>query len=401
MTAFKIHINGFWRTVTTYKWPLMKDTITLSERFKVAKFALTTDKFTRGEQCEKFEQEWNDWLGSKHSLFVSSGSTANFLLVAAVMEKYGLKPGDKVLLPSCTWMTNVAPIIQLGLEPVFCDINMDDFSFDKESLIYISKNYDIKLIFVTHLLGFYANSYSLKSIFPTAIIIDDVCESHGVTDTEGNKVGSNSLGATFSFYFGHHMTTIEGGMVSTNDSELCDIMRMKRSHGMARESLQFAEYAQQNSDLSPQFLFITDGYNFRNHEIPAIIGRSQLKKLDKSIEIRRRNFTMFKHYIRMNDNFYTIANNSGNSSFCFPIISKTPETKYRLESMLEKEGIEYRPVVGGNLLRHPFLKGQRLAYQDRIPSTADIVNDLGLYVGNNQFVTKKDMEKLGEIINAC
>jgi len=220
MTAFKIHINGFWRTVTTYKWPLMKDTITLSERFKVAKFALTTDKFTRGEQCEKFEQEWNDWLGSKHSLFVSSGSTANFLLVAAVMEKYGLKPGDKVLLPSCTWMTNVAPIIQLGLEPVFCDINMDDFSFDKESLIYISKNYDIKLIFVTHLLGFYANSYSLKSIFPTAIIIDDVCESHGVTDTEGNKVGSSSLGATFSFYFGHHMTTIEGGMVSTNDSEL-------------------------------------------------------------------------------------------------------------------------------------------------------------------------------------
>lgn len=387
--------------MTTYKWPLMKDTITLSERFKIAKFALTTDKFTRGKQCEKFEEEWNDWLGSKHSLFVSSGSTANFLLVAAVMEKYGLKPGDKVLLPACTWMTNVAPIIQLGLEPVFCDINMDDFSFDKTSLNYISKNYDIKLIFVTHLLGFYANSYPLKSLFPTSIIIDDVCESHGVTDTEGNKVGSDSLGATFSFYFGHHMTTIEGGMVSTNDSDLYDIMRMKRSHGMARESLHFTKYAQENSDLSPQFLFVTDGYNFRNHEIPAIIGRSQLKKLDKSVEIRRRNFTMFKHYIRMNDNFYTIANNSGNSSFCFPIISKTPETKHRLESILEKEGVEYRPVVGGNLLRHPFLKGHRLAYQDQAPSNADIVNDLGIYVGNNQFVTKKDMEKLGEIINAC
>jgi len=387
--------------MTTYKWPLMKDTITFPERLKIAKFALTTDKFTRGEQCEKFEEEWNDWLGSRHSLFVSSGSTANFLLVAAVMEKYGLKPGDKVLLPACTWMTNVAPIIQLGLDPVFCDINMDNFSFDEASLSYISKNYDIKLIFVTHLLGFYANSYLLKSLFPTAIVIDDVCESHGVTDYEGKKVGSNSLGATFSFYFGHHMTTIEGGMVSTNDSDLYDIMRMKRSHGMARESLFFKEYAAKSSDLSPQFLFVTDGYNFRNHEIPAIIGRSQLKKLDKSIEVRRRNFVAFKHYIKTNDNFYTITNNSGNSSFCFPIISKTEETKYRLESILNQEGIEYRPVVGGNLLRHPFLKGHKLAYQERDVSNADIVNDLGIYVGNNQFVTNKDMDKLGEIINAC
>ena len=379
----------------------MKDTVTFYERLKIAKFALTTDKFTRGEQCEKFEEEWNNWLGSKHSLFVSSGSTANFLLVAAVMEKYGLKPGDKVLLPACTWMTNVAPIIQLGLDPVFCDINMDNFSFDETSLTYISKNYDIKLIFVTHLLGFYANSYLLKSLFPTAIVVDDVCESHGVTDYDGKKVGSNSLGATFSFYFGHHMTTIEGGMVSTNDSDLYDIMRMKRSHGMARESLKFDEYIKENSDLSPQFLFITDGYNFRNHEIPAIIGRSQLKKLDKSIEIRRRNFAMFKHYIKANDNFYTIANNSGNSSFCFPIISKTTDIKYRLESMLKEEGIEYRPVVGGNLLRHPFLNGHALAYQGQTISNADIVNDLGIYVGNNQFVTKKDMEKLGAVINAC
>lgn len=400
--AFKIHINGFWRTVTTYKWPLMKDTITFPERLKIAKFALTTDKFTRGQQCEKFEEEWNDWLGSKHSLFVSSGSTANFLLVAAVMEKYGLKPGDKVLLPACTWVTNVAPIIQLGLEPVFCDINLNYFSFDRESLYHISDLHsDIKLIFVTHLLGFYAYQRLLTYLFPHATIIDDVCESHGVLDDNGKKVGSDSTGATFSFYFGHHMTTIEGGMVSTNDSDLYDIMRMKRSHGMARESLHFAKYAQENSDLSPQFLFVTDGYNFRNHEIPAIIGRSQLKKLDKSIEIRRRNFTMFKHYIRMNNKFYSIANNNGNSSFCFPIISKTLETKHRLESMLEKEGIEYRPVVGGNLLRHPFLKGYSLAYQGQAPSNADIVNDFGVYVGNNQFVTKKDMEKLGEIINAC
>lgn len=387
--------------MTTYKWPLMKDTITLQERFKIAKFALTTKQFTRSKQCEAFEKEWNDWLGSEYSLFVSSGSTANFLLVAAVIEKYGLKPGDKVLLPACTWVTNVAPIIQLGLEPVFCDINLNDFSFDRESLKLVKKLHeDIKLIFVTHLLGFYADDYDLKTMFSDAIIIDDVCESHGVLDKNNHKVGSNSVGATFSFYFGHHMTTIEGGIVSTNDPELYDIMRMKRSHGMARESLFFKEYAAKNSDLSPQFLFITDGYNFRNHEIPALIGRNQLKKLNNSIEIRRKNFELFKYFVRNNSNFYWVSSNVGNSSFCFPLIAKNIFIKQKLEKLLSDNGIEYRPVVGGNLLRHPFLeKYSLISANDR--TNADIINDFGIYVGNNQFVTEKDMKLLGEIINAC
>ena len=387
--------------MTTYKWPLMKDTITFSERVKIAKFALTTKQFTRGQQCAEFEKEWNDWLGSKYSLFVSSGSTANFLLVASIMERYGINPGDKVLLPACTWVTNVAPIIQLGLEPVFCDVNMDNFSFDKESLRLIAKLYpDIKLIFATHLLGFYADNTLLQSIFPGVPIIDDVCESHGVVDEFNNKVGSNSLGATFSFYFGHHMTTIEGGIVSTNDEELYDIMKMKRSHGMARESSYFLDHCLENPKLSPQFLFVTDGYNFRNHEIPALIGRSQLSKLDNSIKIRQENFIAFKSYIRKNNKFYWVASNPGNSSFCFPIISKNLNTKIKLEELLKKEGIEYTPVVGGNLLRHPFLKGYSLVSAHETPN-ADIINDLGLYIGNNQFVTKKDIDMLGGILDAC
>ena len=379
----------------------MKDTISFTERIKIAKFALTTKQFTRSTQCELFEKEWNDWLGSEYSLFVSSGSTANFLLVAAVIEKYGLKTGDKVLLPACTWVTNVAPIIQLGLEPVFCDVNLHDFSFDKESLRLVQKIHsDIKVIFTTHLLGFYADQLFLNELFPEAIIIDDVCESHGVVDFSGKKVGSNSIGATFSFYFGHHMTTIEGGMVSTNDLELYDIMKMKRSHGMARESLFFKEYSAKNLGISPQFLFITDGYNFRNHEIPALLGRSQLKKLDKSIEIRKNNFNYFKYFVRNNPNFHWVASNPGNSSFCFPLIAKNVYIKNHLEKLLSDNKIEYRPVVGGNLLRHPFLKKYSLI-SDHEKSNADIINDFGLYIGNNQFVTDKDIEWLGEIINAC
>lgn len=380
----------------------MKDTITFSERLKVAKFALTTKKFTRGDQCTQFENEWNDWLGAEGSLFVSSGSTANFLLVASVMEKYNLRPGDKVLLPSCTWVTNVAPPIQLGLKPIFVDVNLENFSFDEESLkIAAKKHPDIKLVFVTHLLGFYANSEIIKKYFPEAVIIDDVCESHGVVDHNYKKVGSNSVGATFSFYFGHHMTTIEGGMVSTNDLELLDIMLMKRSHGMARESQFFKEYSAKYPYLSPQFLFITDGYNFRNHEIPALIGKSQLKKLNKSIGIRKTNFNQFRKHVNNNlDKFYPVYENPGNSSFCFPIISRTKFLKNRLEFLLEKNKIEYRPVVGGNLLRHPFLeKYNIISANDR--SNSDIINDLGLYIGNNQYVKGRDIELLGRILNEC
>lgn len=380
-------------------WKLMDDTITKLDRIKMAWFTLTTKQFTNGKMVKRFEQEWSKWLGAKYSLFVSSGSTANFLLVAAIKEKYNLKDGDKVLLPACTWVTNVAPIIQLGLQPIFCDINLKNFSFDVEDMKKIKKEHpDIKLIFVTHLLGFAAENSVYRSIFPDAIIIDDVCESHGAEHLPGLKVGKDSLGATFSFYFGHHMTTIEGGMVSTNDKDLYDLMKMKRSHGMARESINFDLYAEQYPEINSRFLFITDGYNFRNHEICAVLGLSQLKRLNKMIDKRRKNFDSFRFIMRDNEiKFYQVYRNIGNSSFCFPIIAKNKEIYNSLVKKLEESKIEYRPVVGGNLLRHPFLKKYKMAV-DKDIYNADIVNDLGVYLGNSHFIGYKHMVELKKII---
>jgi len=318
------------------KWPLMGETITLGDRLKMAHFALTAPKFTNGEKVKKFEKEWNEWLGSKHSLYVSSGSTANFLLVAAVKELYGLKNGDKVLLPACTWMTNVAPIMQLGLEPVFCDI--------------------------------------------------------------GKKHGLNSLGATFSFYFGHHMSTIEGGMISTNNTDLYDLMKLKRSHGMARESLRFDEYAKAYPNIDKQFLFVTDGYNFRNHEICAVLGSSQLKRLDKMISIRNRNHTLFTKIIDKYSNlFYNIKDHPSNSSFCLPFICRSNEIMLAMKEKFIKYGIEYRPVVSGNLLEQPFLANYVID-TDKQRTNADIVHTQGVYVGNNHFVTEEDMKFLEKVV---
>ena len=152
------------------KWPLMRNNITLGDRFQLAKFVLTSDRFTNGRKVREFESKWSQWLGSKHSLYVSSGSTANLLLLSAVKELYGLKNGDKVLVPSDTWVTNIAPVIQLGFTPIFCDINTDNFSFCEDDLEYISKTHpDIKLIFVTHLIGFPANNNLYKKLFPEAL----------------------------------------------------------------------------------------------------------------------------------------------------------------------------------------------------------------------------------------
>jgi CDP-6-deoxy-D-xylo-4-hexulose-3-dehydrase len=383
--------------MSEYKWPLMKNTLSFMDRVKLAKFVLTSDKFTQGKKVEQFEREWSNWLGCKHSLYVTSGSTANFLLVAAIMERYGLKPGDKVLLPACTWVTNINPIFQLGLTPIFCDVSLKDYSFNINNLETIAiKHPDIKLVFVTHLLGIPADVNRYKKILPNALFIDDVCESHGCTDISGDKVGSNSLGATFSFYFGHHMSTIEGGMVSTNDSELYDLMKLKRSHGLARVSDHFDKYAKLYPTIEKSFLFVTDGYNFRNTELGAVLGLSQLKRLDKFIKIRRDNYFKFLKAVYNNPNLHTTHVNLGNSCFCFPFICKSKEIKNKLISLFDQYKIEYRPVVGGNLLRQPYLNYEIDSNIGVL--NADIIHENGVYIGNSQFVSDKEMKLLTKIL---
>jgi len=383
--------------MSEYKWPLMKNTLSFMDRVKLAKFVLTSNKFTQGSKVKQFEDEWSKWLGCKHSLFVTSGSTANFLLVAAVMEKYGLQPGDKVVVPACTWVTNINPIFQLGLTPIFCDVSLSDYSFDVNNLRAISEQHlDIKMVFVTHLLGIPADVEIYKQILPNAIFIDDVCESHGCTSYDGSKVGSNSLGATFSFYFGHHMSTIEGGMISTNDSELYDLMKLKRSHGLARVSDRFDYYSDQNPDIEKSFLFVTDGYNFRNTELAAVLGLSQLKRLNKFIEIRRDNYFKFLGVVYENQNFYPLQPSLGNSCFCFPFICKTKEIKNKLIKLLEIHNIEYRPVVGGNLLRQPYLNYEIECKEGNL--NVNVLHENGVYIGNNQFVGKTEMNILKKIV---
>ena len=384
------------------RWPLMKNAITWGDRLKMVKFLLTSEKYTNGPRVREFEAQWADWVGSKYALMVSSGSTANTLIISSVKELYGWKDGDKVLVPACTWVTNISPVFQSGLTPIFCDVNLDNFSFDIEHMKAIAKKHpDIKGIFVTHLLGFSAENEKYQEILPNAVILDDVCESHGCTSPQGVRRGANGLAYSFSFYFGHHMTTIEGGMVNTNNQELYELMRMKRSHGLARESGNLQKYAEQYPDIHPQFLFMTDGYNLRSSEINAVLGMSQLPRLDGMIEQRRRNFGSFVDIMDAHrDKFHPVTWQEGNSNFALPFICKTPELAKKMKEVLSANGVEHRPIVGGNLLRQPFLKGHKFGTPKK-EYNVDLLNDNGVYIGNSHFVTGNDMDwlarTLGEI----
>ena len=379
----------------------MDNAITFSEKIKMALFVLSSNKFTNGPKVKQFEDVWSKWVGSKYSLFVSSGSTANSLLIAAIKEKYKLNDGDKVLVPACTWMTSVAPIFQNKLTPVFIDISLEDYCINTDDLDSVKNMHpDIKLIFTTHLLGFHSNIDKLRQSFPDAIIGEDCCEAHGVTDELGNRMNPNSAGATFSFYFGHHITTIEGGFVSTNDPELYDLMKMKRSHGLAREATPetYKLLQKQYPDIIPTFLFVTDGYNFRNNEISAVLGLQQIKKLDKIINVRNQNY---KHYFsivsKYPELFYIPKCENTMSSFTLPFVCKNKEVYNLLIKKLKQNNIEFRPLVAGNLLRQPFLKDYRFSYH-KDTYNADIIHDLGMYVGNSHFIGKKHLNLLSNII---
>lgn len=377
----------------------MHDAISIRDRILLALFILTAKKFTKGDLNLDFERKWSSWQETKYSVFVNSGSSANLLMIAAIKELYKLKDGDKVLVPAITWVTNISPIIQLGLQPIFCDINLQDFSFDYKELEKIKKLHpDIKCIFVTHLLGLPSNIPAIRNVFPDTIMLEDCCESHGGT-IDNTKVGNFGECSSFSFYFGHHMTTVEGGMISTDNPELYKLLLLKRSHGLARELPydDFVEQSKKYPELDSKFLFLTDGFNVRSTEINAFLGIEQLKRLNENIKKRRINFDYFiRNFLNYYQDIFYIPKQRGNTSFCLPLIFKDKSLFLKTKLELGKYKIEYRPVVSGNLLLQPFLS--KYKNQEDFKN-ANIVHEQGIYVGNSQFVNYKHIDFLTNIFH--
>jgi len=385
-------------------WPLMRDNITASDLGEVIQFLQQeVPILTQSTQVKLFEQEWSRWLGVKHSVFVNSGSSANLLTMAALRETSG--PGE-IVVPTLTWVSDIASVLQCGFSPVFVDINPRTLGMDtKQVLAKITAR--TKAVFLTHVLGFNAlDENFLAALQARGIpLIEDVCESHGAT-FKGRKLGTFGLASNFSFYYAHHMSTIEGGVISTDDSQLYDMLRMFRSHGMVREAESVdlkQSYADRYRELNPDFIFAFPAYNMRSTEINAVIGRSQLKRLDENNRVRSENLEIFLATLdprKYQTDFVT----EGSCNYAFTLILQHADFVLRDNVMnaMREAGVEFRRGAsgGGNQLRQPYLK--RLLGERECENYPNVnhVHFHGFYIGNFPGLEREKILALTKILNA-
>ena len=375
---------------------LIKDTIDNSDIDNLIEWLKTYPRLTKGQRTIEFEEKWSKWLGSKYSVFVNSGSSANLLMIYTLIALNKLK-NNKICVPSLCWVTDLSPVLQFGLEPLLVDCNLENLSVDITHLeeIFIKENPSV-LILVS-VLGLSPNMKLITELCKKydVILLEDNCESQG-TKFNGIKLGNFGLMSSFSTYFGHTMSTIEGGVISTNDEEVYNILLQLRSHGWDRDlSKQKKEELQKEwnvNNFSSLYTFYVPGFNLRSTDLQAVIGIRQLDKVDKMIERRYQNFLYYKSKLEGKVWFPKTFENSYTSSFAIPVIAETAADKESLIIELNKKNISCRPLISGSMGTQPFYK--KIYGEKKLPNCT-IVDERGIYVPNH------DKMKLEDIDNVC
>lgn len=384
---------------------LIKSTFYKEEevKIKLTEFIKNSKKLSFSEECQKFEENFAKHQGRKFCIFVNSGSSANLALIQAYLNLGKLKKGDFVGFSSLTWSTNVMPLIQLDLKPVPVDVELDTLNISSSNLLKVLKKYNLKALFLTNLLGFCDDVDEIKRICleKNIILLEDNCESLG-TVYKGIKLGNFGEASTFSFYVGHHMSTIEGGAICTDDEELATMLRLVRAHGWDR-NLTFAKRKelqkkfQINSTFYTRYTFYDLGFNLRPTEINGFLGNIQIKFLDEIIKKRRDNFLQIAPRIYNNEKYYPINFEHIEliSNFAVPIICKTQKIRNDLVKKC-KDKIEIRPIVGGDITQQPFFKKYMKDFEG-LDVNAKLVHDQGLYFGNNPELSEQEISELIEV----
>ncbi len=354
----------------------------------LCKWLKTIPQLTMGSLTEEFEKAFSKWMGVKYSVFVNSGSSANLAMVSLIKSK-----NKKIVVPAVSWATSVAPIIQLGFEPILCDCNSYNITVNISELERIFDKYQPGSFMLVHPLGYTADMESLMSLCKTynVRLLEDTCESLGSTYSH-KKLGTYGLMSSFSFYYGHHISTIEGGMVCTNNENMYNRLKIIRSHGWDRNcSEYYKKYLRAEYDIdkfNALYTFYHAGYNIRNTEIGAFLGLRQLQKLSKIVDIRYKNYLLYAKYL--NDD---VSPGDIVSSFGYPIIT---ERRTKLVYEFQKNGIECRPLICGSMSKQPFY--QPYLKDDNL-SNAEKVYSQGLYVPNHMELKESDIKRICDIIN--
>lgn len=384
-------------------WPLMNNNITREDLDTLIEFLKQDNPIlTQNKNVRAFEAEWSSWLGVKHSVFVNSGASANLITMAALKHLYG---DGEVIVPTLTWVSDIASVIQNGLKPVFVDIDNNHLGMDVDQVIKAMNN-KTRAVFVTHVLGFNALDQRLidECHKRNILLIEDMCESHGAT-FNGRKCGSFGFASNFSFYFAHHMSTIEGGMVCTNDEKFYETIRMLRSHGMIREmdsATMKQDWIRNNPNCNPEFIFSYPSYNVRSTEVNAVLGRSQLKRLDANNKQRTKNFTTFLKNLDAKK-YRTDFRMEGSSNYAFILVLNEDDPKLvsKVMAKMAEQGVEFRRGLsgGGNQLRQPYLKGIVPAdFHKKFPKV-EHVHSYGFYIGNYPDLEESRIYELCDLLN--
>lgn len=366
----------------------------------LADFILKSNKLSMGEKCAEFEREFAAMQSRKYAILFNSGGSANLAMIQALKNLGRLKEGDLVGFSALTWSTNVMPIIQMGMKPVPIDCEVATLNISSEKLLDLLKSTKIKALFITNVLGFVGDLDKIQKICKEngIILIEDNCESLG-TETLKGKAGNFGVASSFSFFVAHHMSTIEGGMVCTDDAELAQMLRITRANGWDRNLT--AE--QQNklrkehgvaSELYAKYTFYDLGYNLRPTEITGFIGLYQLKFLKETTQTREENYLKIEAVVKNNPDFIPIdrRHTSKAAAFALPFICKNTDLFNKYVSQFAGAGIEIRPMIAGNMQRQPFYKKYVSETHD-LPNT-DFLHSNGFYCGNYPEMSESELETI-------
>ncbi len=387
------------------KIKLIKSTFYKEKETKqdLTEFIIDSSKLSMGEQCIKFEKVFAKFHNYKFGVLVNSGSSANLLLIQALMILGKLRKGDKVGVSALTWSTNVMPIIQLGLVPIPIDVEKNSLNVNLENLIKSHKENRLKAFFITNLLGFCSTLSEVTEYCKNEniLLLEDNCESLG--SAHSNKLlGTFGIASTSSFFVGHHLSTIEGGMVITNDEELNDALLIARAHGWSRNLKSSKQEILKNKnridDFYDKYTFYDLGFNLRPTEITGYLGNNQIKYLEEMISVREKNFNLFNEHAKLNPKFMKldVTNLDIISNFAFPLVFNNRNDYFNYRNKFMENGVEIRPIVSGNIIEQPFFN----KYSDRVYKlkNATFIHENGFYFPNNPDLTSEEKEILIDLL---
>ncbi|MEQ8195249.1 MAG: DegT/DnrJ/EryC1/StrS family aminotransferase [Rhodospirillales bacterium] len=374
------------------------------EEFAAIERVVFSNRFTMGPEVACLEEEFAAWHDKKYGVMVNSGSSANLVAVASLFYRTHrpLQRGDEVIVPAISWATTYHPLQQYGLRLRFVDVDLETFNMDVTKL-ESALTPKTRMIVAVSILG---NPAALDRIRAFAdahglILLEDNCESLGAELSDGRKTGTFGDLNTFSFFFSHHIATMEGGMVLTDDPELRDLLLSLRAHGWTRELPPGSSlYSAGDDDFFEAYRFILPGYNVRPMEMAGAIGREQLKKLPRFLSERRRNLALFQRLFADDKRFLIQRENGNSSSFCFPIVLN-PELRPdrdRIFSSLRKAGIGFRMVTGGCFPRHDAIRHFDYEIVGNL-NNANAIHDYGFFIGNHPFDLTKEIESAHQILD--